>query len=146
MEDTNGRRVKATLRGALHIPSYPQDIFSVKSATTNGASVTFQHGRNQLVHKDGTRFDIEERNRLYYLITYDNGEHELENDECHACYDVQTWHEILGHCNYDDVLKLESVTKGMKVKNKTECNLPPCEICIQGKFAQSRNRMADVKA
>lgn len=31
-------------------------------------------------------------------------------DGCHGCYDLQTWHEILGHCNYDDVLKLESVT------------------------------------
>lgn len=34
--DRGGRPHKAILRQALFIPSYPQDIFSVKAATKNG--------------------------------------------------------------------------------------------------------------
>ena len=31
-----------------------------------------------------------------------------------AC-NIYEWHEILGHCNFDDILKLESEVSGMKV-------------------------------
>ena len=34
-----------TLKGALFIPSYPQDIFSVKSATANDAAITFKKNK-----------------------------------------------------------------------------------------------------
>ncbi len=37
--DSTGQRRRATLRDTLFIPSYPQDIFSVKSATPFGATV-----------------------------------------------------------------------------------------------------------
>ncbi|XP_048575805.1 uncharacterized protein LOC125557333 [Nematostella vectensis] len=67
LKDVNGRHVNAVLKGALYIPSYPQDIFSVKAATANGAEVKFQTGQNELIHKDGTAFKIEEHNKLYYL-------------------------------------------------------------------------------
>lgn len=39
--------------------------------------------------------------RLYCLNTVSNE----KDDGCHGCYDIQTWHEILGH-NYEDVSKL----------------------------------------
>ena len=138
---SEGKQVKATLKKALYIPSYPQDIFSVKTATTNGASrsfkkfLNFKQGRDQLIHRDGTRFDINKCNRLYYLNTYGG-----ENDECNACYDIQTWHQILGHCNYDDVSKLLNVVEGMKIKGPIDRSTLNCEVCIQGRFAQSRNR------
>lgn len=60
------------------------------------------------------------------------------------CYDIQTWHEILGHCNYDDVS--ENVTKGMKTKGKIDQSKRHCEICIQGKFVQNSNKEPDVRA
>ncbi|KAK7890932.1 hypothetical protein WMY93_022895 [Mugilogobius chulae] len=46
--DSRGRRFKTTLRSALYIPTYPQDIFSVKAATSCGATVIFmpQPGEN----------------------------------------------------------------------------------------------------
>lgn len=40
--DSKGRRCQTTLRGVLFIPSYPQDIFSVRSATSSGARVIFK--------------------------------------------------------------------------------------------------------
>ena len=62
-----------------------------------------------------------------------------------SCHDIQMWHEILGHCNYDDVQKLENVVDGMSIKGKASKSMP-CEVCVQGKFTQSRNRKPDVRA
>ncbi|XP_032231782.1 uncharacterized protein LOC116614662 [Nematostella vectensis] len=91
--DVNGRHVKAVLKGALYIPSYPQYIFSVKPATANGAEVKFQTGQNELIYEDGTTFIIEEHNKLYYLNTvephYDNN-----YDKVSVSHDIYTWHEI----------------------------------------------------
>ncbi|XP_024124665.2 uncharacterized protein LOC112144376 [Oryzias melastigma] len=50
--DSGGRRVKALLKEALYIPSYPQDIFSVKAATANGATVIFKNRKDVLIHRD----------------------------------------------------------------------------------------------
>ncbi|PIK56502.1 hypothetical protein BSL78_06571 [Apostichopus japonicus] len=111
------------LEAALYIPSYPQDMFSVKAATNNGATVTFKQGCNILTHKDGTTFNIKEQGRLYYLNVVDE---EIVGDRVNAVYDVHTWHEILGHCNFEDILKLQDVVKG--------------------KFVNSRSRKLDAKA
>ena len=27
-------------------------------------------------------------------------------DLCQGCYDIHTWHKILGHCNYDNIVKI----------------------------------------
>ena len=139
--DSRGQRHKATLRDALYIPSYPQNIFSVKAATTSGATVVFKEGKDALMTRDGTRFNIHVYGKLYYLHT--EGE---SNDKCNACHDIQTWHEILGHCNYDDVLKLQNVVDGMQIKGKMGKPEQECEVCIQGKFAQTRNRDPDTRA
>lgn len=141
--DSAGHKVKTILKNALYIPSYPQNIFSVKAATTNGASISFQQGQDKLTHKDGTKFSIHEYNRLYYLNTA-NGDG--DTDSCNSCYDIQTWHEILGHCNYEDISKLQNVVKGMKITGKIDKSNLNCEICTQGKFVQSRNREPDTRA
>lgn len=95
--DSRGHCHNAMLRQALYYPSYPQDIFSVKAATASGATVIFKEKNSLLQDRDGTKFHIQELNKLYYLQTV-NGE---RDDQSNRCYDMQTWHEILGHCNYD---------------------------------------------
>ncbi|KAJ8365023.1 hypothetical protein SKAU_G00138540 [Synaphobranchus kaupii] len=47
--DSEGRRCQVTLENALYIPSYPQELFSVKSATTNGAKVFFEEAKSDAV-------------------------------------------------------------------------------------------------
>lgn len=84
--------------------------------------------------------------RLYYLNTAEPIDESKDEDGCHGCYDSQTWHQMLGHCNYDDVLELESVTEGMKIKGKTDESNLKCEVCMQGKSAESRNREPDERA
>ncbi len=56
--DSRGRRFRTTLRSALYIPTYFQIIFSVKAATSSGATVIFRERKNVLILKDGTKFPI----------------------------------------------------------------------------------------
>ncbi len=102
----------------------------------------FKKGSNALIHRDGTKFHITMHNGLYYLHT--------ENDECDdrfkSCYDIQEWHEILGHCNFDDFQKLQGVVDGLSIRGKPNKTAPHCEVCTQGKPIQTRNRDPDVRA
>ena len=139
--DTDGRRVNAELKKALYIPSYPQDIFSVQAATEKGASVVFQPNSAELIYKDGTKFNVEKQGRLYYLNAYNDS-----TDSVNYTQDVQSWHEILGHCNYEDVMKLQSVVDGMKIKGKPAGNPSDCSVCTLGKLTQNRNRKPDARA
>jgi len=54
---------------------------------------------------------------------------------------LSNWHDILGNCNYDDVVKLESVVDGMKITGSTvkpaDCNV--CRVPTgQGKLEKVR--------
>ena len=101
--DLSGTSVKVTLRNALFIKSYSQDIFSVQAATERVSSVTFLPDSAELTYKDGTKFVIEKHGRLYYLNTYDNIG---DSDSVSCVRSMNEWHQILGHCNYDDIKKL----------------------------------------
>lgn len=67
-------------------------------------------------------------------------------DKVSLTCNVKTWHEILGHCNMGDGLKLASVVEGMKITGNTKidcvtCNLHTGRILITaetGKLTQER--------
>lgn len=85
-------------------------------------------------YKDGRfdRFAIHVYRKLHYLHT------EIEDsDKCKTCHDMQTWHEILGHCNYEDIVRLQYVVSGMQIKGKVIKPNQEREVCIQGQFAQT---------
>lgn len=137
IQDHARQQHTAHLREALYVPSYPHNIFSVVRATN--VTVTFKKEDSHMVTKDGCRFDIYENGNLFYLPTV-----EKNVDRCKQCvsHDMKTWHEILGHCNYDDVQKLQGVVKGMEIKGNA---VKPafCQVCTEGKFTQTRNREPD---
>ena len=144
LKDVNGRYVKIVLKDTSLIPSQPQDIFSVKAATSNGAELKFQRGHNELVHKDGITFAIEEQGQLYYLNTvepYDN-----TSDKVSVSHDIHSWHEILGHCNFEDVIKLQGAVDRMKICGSSDKSKFNCDTCIEGKFVNNRNREPDARA
>ena len=114
--DSTGRYVTASLNNALYIPSYPQDIFSVQAATEKGASVVLHPMSAELISKDGTKFDIEKHGKLYYLII---GQYNDNSDSINYTSDLKGWHEILGHCKYEDIVKLQDVVDGMKVSDNS---------------------------
>ncbi len=133
--DSRGQRFKTVLRNALYIPIYPQDIFSVKAATSNRATVIFREGKNVLLHRDGTKFPIHVHNKLYYLHTKDN---ECV-DQCKKCNDLQTWREILGQCNYVDIIKPQDVVDGMEIRSRKDKSVVKC-VCRESLFRQQRAR------
>ena len=118
-------------------------FFSVQAATDKGASVKFEPKSATLVYKNGTTFNIDQHGRLYYLNLYD-AESNVETVNYMSC-DLQRWHEIFGHCNYEDILKLEGVVKGMNITG-AKSKPPGCNICTEGKMTQMRNRKADSKS
>ena len=130
LHDKIGNQHNVTLQNALYVPSFSQDIFSVQAASENSASISFQPRQAILSAGDSTQFDIQKNGCLYSVKS--------------RKLDLQTWHEILGHCNVKDTLKLESVVEGMSINNKTKVN--DCEVCTSGKMTNIRNMNPDTWA
>ena len=135
--DSSGKLQKVLLQDALYIPSYNSDIFSVRAATKSGASVIFTPKYSKLTTKDGTSFEFEDTEKLYFLNKITTGNKKKNS------HTLQQWHNILGHCNVKDVLKLEGVVKGMHISSKSDFD---CETCTLGKMTQYMNRAPDSKA
>ena len=56
LEDRDRNHETVSLKVALYIPSYPQNILSVKSAMANWATITFKKNKNVLVYWNGSKF------------------------------------------------------------------------------------------
>ena len=74
---------------------------------------------------------------MYFLKTY------VATSTAKVCRSLQEWHTIMGHCNKEDILKLESVTKGMNISDKKDFN---CDVCVKSKMTQTINRAPDARA
>ena len=142
LRDSEGKVVKTKLDDVLYIPSYPQDIFSVRSATKKGAEVTFSKNGGAIVGSDGRKFDIKVSGGLYYVY-HVNVSTKPEKQVQKRALDVDEWHKIMGHCNVGDLISLENVVDGMKIKSKKRFH---CETCVLGKMSQSFNRTPDDRA
>lgn len=136
--DNQGKQVETILKEALYIPSYPQSLFSVKAATSHDeARVTFAKDRSWM-EKDGKIFDLTVNRGLYYLETKESRDT--------VSLSIDYWHKVLGHCNKEDISKLEKVVLGMKIDKQSKSNESTCDTCIQGKFTNTRNREPDKRA
>ena len=133
--DNKGVIHETELHDALYVPSFKQDIFSVQCATNKGSTVEFKSNSAELKCKNGVVFEIKKRGQLYFLNSAVSGKS--------ATHSLQKWHEILGHCNMNDVMKLENVVDGMKISNK---NVNDCSVCIRGKMTNERSRLPDARA
>ena len=122
--DTSGRLFDSILTNCLYIPSYPENIFSIKAATLRGSSVNFHLNYAELVTENGIIFEIHCRGKLFYLsnVTF-----------IKLVCDLEKWHKILGHCNTNDISKLGPIVDGMKISSISEFE---CESCILGKQTQ----------
>ena len=135
LKDSQGTVRQTVLENALYVPSFKQNIFSVQCATNRGSTVKFKENTAELKCKDGTIFKTEKQGHLYFLNSAVSSKK--------ASHSLREWHEILGHCNVKDVLKLENVVDGMNITDKSFVN---CDVCIKGKMSDERSRMPDAKA
>ena len=67
IRDEEGNLRTATLTNVLYAPTFPFNIFSVKSATKNGSIVILGAESGYLRYKDGTNFPIHSKDDLYFL-------------------------------------------------------------------------------
>ena len=67
LQDTDGNMHGIYLQNALYAPSYKQNIFSVQAATEKGAIIDFSSDKASLTTRNGTKFDINKKDHLYYL-------------------------------------------------------------------------------
>ena len=133
--NVNGKERDIILNNALYIPTYEHNIFSVHAAVQDGAAISFSDDVKQYVSASGDLFNIEQKGRLYYLNSISSSKNNASS--------LREWHKILGHCNYNDVRRLENVVEGMVIKDDTELE---CEVCTQGKMCEVRNRKPDTRA
>ena len=127
LKDSQGTVRQTILENALYVPSFKQNIFSVQCATNRGSTVKFKENTAELKCKDGTIFKIEKQGLLYFLNSAVSSKK--------ASHSLREWHEILGHCNVKDVLKLENVVDGMNITDKSFVN---CDVCIKGKMSDEK--------
>ena len=132
--DVNGNVQDVVLNNALYIPSYNQNIFSVPAAIDKGASISLGKDAKTFRAPNGTMFSIKQQGRLFYL----NNVSSQNNAST-----LMEWHKIMGHCNFNDLRKLQSVVEGMKIVDDRQRE---CAICTQGKMCQFRSRKPDERA
>ena len=142
LHDENGKLVKTTLKNALYVPSYPQNIFSVQAATGDGAKVSFEQNHAKLQWKDGHNFHIKKSGRLYYLYSCVEDKDEKKVKPKRSL-NSEVWHKIMGHCNLNDLMKTETIVEGMKIGERLKFE---CETCVMGKQARTYNRNPDDRA
>ena len=99
--------------------------------------ISFEHDNCPLISSNGAVFNVKQRGRLYYLKNIVSTRK--------ATNDLHTWHKILGHCNESDIKKLPKLVKEMKIKPTPNYALN-CDIRIQGKMSNDRNKTLDCKA
>ena len=133
--DSNGQKHDVILKNALCIPSYTQDIFSVRKATEQGSSIKFTPQGSYLSTPDGCKFNFVSNGKLYFMNSVKS-----VNSQSRS---LEDWHKAFGHCNTKDLLKLESVVEGMKIGNKSDFK---CDTCIENKMTNTINRDPDERA
>ena len=139
--NNQGELCEAMLHDVLYMPTFPSNIFSVKAVLKKGCSVCFYPHHAELITPVGTIFDINCETDLFYLKAYRVSSQ--ESTRVNAVRDLQTWHNILGHCNKDDIVKLQNVVDGMKISDRKDF---VCEPCILGKHTETVNREPSKRA
>ncbi|GFR82576.1 CCHC-type zinc finger, nucleic acid binding protein a [Elysia marginata] len=135
-KDVKGQKYIITLKNAIYVPSFTQNILSVPAATDNGASIIFNSHPH--LEAEGKSFPLDRRGNLYFLNLCSSPDPEV------AAYSPDEWHQVLGHCNASDIIKLEKTVKGMRITDpRSDVN---CEVCIKSKMTQTINKKPDQRA
>ena len=88
----------------------------------------FEDDRTVLKTKAGTVFDINKVGKLYYLPTVQSSDHMCASKE--KSVTLKQFHQMMGHCNQDDLTKLENICDGIKIKGSKDRFF--CDVCTKG--------------
>ena len=126
----NGVEVEIKLTNVLHIPSFPQCIFSIQAATKNGCKLNFQDDRAEMEQfsLSTNRIGCTTSTKVLYGVSDQR---------------LKTWHQIIGHCNPNDISRMEKYVQDMKISDSEKFD---CKVCTLAKQPNTRNREPDVRA
>ena len=79
---------------------------------TYRASVTLDREGKYFKAPDGAMFGIEQKGRLYYLNSVSSSKNNASS--------LMKWHKIMGHCNFQDLRKLQNIVDGMKIADEQQ--------------------------
>ena len=66
LRNSEGQMCRCILKNALYIPTFKQNIFSVKAVTKNGAHISFECDNYQLIYPNGAVFNITEKTSVLF--------------------------------------------------------------------------------
>ena len=119
----------------------------MNAAIQNGSSISLTPNSAAMTTHDGNKFNIIKPETLYYLPTsstsvMDCGTDTLSVTKEHTMNEV---HHRMGHCNLDDLLKLEGVVDGLKISDPNNSFFR--DTCCRGKLPHyAVNKKPDVRA
>ena len=144
--DGNGNIRDIYLENTMYCPTFPQEIFSVKSVCKKNAKVILCNDESELILEDGTTFPISTHGGLFYIDLVERcQDKDVVNSvtKSTARHTLEEWHKILGHVNRKDIVKLETVVDDMKILSKKDF---PCDTCILSKQVVPQSREPDERA
>ena len=134
--DKDGTQVEVTLKDVLYVPSFDNNVISVRKINKNGFKVLFSYDDCKII-SEGRIVAVAAAcgNNLYKLATTEAA--------CLSTLEVQhkedyqhQWHRKFGHRDINAIRKLESegLASGIQIK---DCGIRlECECCVKGKLAR----------
>ena len=106
----------------------------MNAAIQNGSSISLTPDSAVMTTPDGNKFNIIKHEKLYYLPTSSTSVIDCGTDTLSVTkeHTMKELHHIMGHCNLDDLVKLEGVVDGLKISDPN--NKFFCDICCRGKL------------
>jgi hypothetical protein len=121
------------LRQSLLIPDACVNLVSVSALESEGASITFQHGKAIITQKGHTIMTAARKNGIYII-----DEKEQEIKTALASFEIQDpnlriWHDRLGHLGERNIKKLQEQSTGLQPMIPG----PKCDGCSLGKMKEA---------
>ena len=121
------------LKNVLHVSDLLVNLFSVKQAVKQGATVHFDNGSCTVnVPGVGTVIQAHESDNLFYFEAGLRNEHAIAA----TAETPQLWHRRFGHLSYDNLARLTKMVEGINVSEADFAragNQGACEPCIMSK-------------
>ncbi|GFO01845.1 CCHC-type Zinc finger, nucleic acid binding protein a [Plakobranchus ocellatus] len=137
VKNSKGHLYTLTLKDALYVPSFSQDIFSVRAATKKGATIIFHQNTGKLIPPGSSAsVKIQQEGKLFFIKGVAAASTTKRT--------LEQWHNVMGHCNREDLLKLESKVEGMEITDRS--SKFQCHVCPQEKLSNTRSRVPDTTA
>lgn len=143
-----GAKQSSTLKDVLYIPDIGTNLFSIVSATHDGAEVKFINNEVIIVRNDHIEITGQRIGKSLYSLNIEAKEKREVDTGLQVSLDI--WHRRLGHINYTTLKKMlsENHVNGLSFPEHSNQE-SVCEGCLFGKmprlkFKTGRDRATEI--